>query len=70
MSGQTRKKIQKKLKIRGYGLRMDALDEILSFVNRFPDAEDEAVDLLLDQLEHESSCTYYQFIIFSFFYVI
>ncbi|GAY61781.1 hypothetical protein CUMW_212660 [Citrus unshiu] len=55
MSGQTRKKIQKKLKIRGYGLRMDALDEILSFVNRFPDAEDEAIDLLLDQLEHESS---------------
>ncbi|KAH9780808.1 DNA polymerase epsilon subunit B [Citrus sinensis] len=34
---------------------MDALDEILSFVNRFPDAEDEAIDLLLDQLEHESS---------------
>lgn len=49
---------------------MDALDEILSFVNRFPDAEDEAIDLLLDQFEHESSCTYYQFIIFSFFYVI
>ncbi|KAH9724728.1 DNA polymerase epsilon subunit B [Citrus sinensis] len=34
---------------------MDALDEILSFVNRFPDAEDEAIDLLLDQFEHESS---------------
>lgn len=46
---------------------MDALDEILSFVNRFPDAEDEAIDLLLDQLEHESSCTNYQFIIFFFF---
>ncbi|KAJ4713627.1 DNA polymerase epsilon subunit [Melia azedarach] len=55
MSAQTKKKIQKKLKIRGYGLKIDALEEIVSFVNRFPDAEDEAIDLLLDQLEHESS---------------
>ncbi|XP_031251129.1 DNA polymerase epsilon subunit B [Pistacia vera] len=54
MSAHTRKKIQKKLKIRGYGLKIEALEEILSFVDRFPDAEDEAVDLLLDQLEHES----------------
>ncbi|XVF50365.1 hypothetical protein PTKIN_Ptkin04bG0091500 [Pterospermum kingtungense] len=54
MSGQTRKKIQKKLKIRGYSLKMDGLEEILLFVNRFPDAEDEAVDLLLDQLDHRS----------------
>lgn len=59
MSAQTKKKIQKKLKIRGYGLKIDALEEIVSFVNRFPDAEDEAIDLLLDQLEHESSCTIY-----------
>ncbi|KHG26454.1 DNA polymerase epsilon subunit 2 [Gossypium arboreum] len=54
MSGQTRKKIQKKLKIRGYSLKTDGLDEILSFVNRFQDAEDEAIDLLLDQLDHQS----------------
>ncbi|XP_022731107.1 DNA polymerase epsilon subunit B isoform X1 [Durio zibethinus] len=55
MSGQTRKLIQKKLKIRGYSLKMDGLEEILSFVNRFQDAEDEAMDLLLDQLDHQSS---------------
>ncbi|PPR96657.1 hypothetical protein GOBAR_AA24020 [Gossypium barbadense] len=54
MRGQTRKKIQKKLKIRGYSLKTDGLDEILSFVNRFQDAEDEAIDLLLDQLDHQS----------------
>ncbi|KAA3490160.1 DNA polymerase epsilon subunit 2-like [Gossypium australe] len=54
MSGQTRKKIQKKLKIRGYSLKTDGLDEILSFVNRFQDAEDEAIDLLLDQLDYQS----------------
>ncbi|OMO73451.1 DNA polymerase alpha/epsilon, subunit B [Corchorus olitorius] len=33
---------------------MDGLEEILSFVNRFEDAQDEAIDLLLDQLYHES----------------
>ncbi|KAH7550663.1 hypothetical protein JRO89_XS13G0240900 [Xanthoceras sorbifolium] len=54
MSAQTRKKVQRKLKIRGYGLKVDALEEILSFVDRFQDAEDEAIELLLDQLEHES----------------
>ncbi|KAK8490390.1 hypothetical protein V6N13_076406 [Hibiscus sabdariffa] len=54
MSGQIRKKIERKLKIRGYGLKMDGLEEILSFVNRFQDAEDEAMDLLLDHLDHQS----------------
>ncbi|GLU18413.1 hypothetical protein SLE2022_347170 [Rubroshorea leprosula] len=54
MSAQLRKKIQKKFKIRGYSLKIDALDEVLSFLSSFPDAEDEAVDLLLDNLEHES----------------
>nr|KJB62165.1 hypothetical protein B456_009G404500 [Gossypium raimondii] len=38
----------------GYSLKTDGLDEILSFVNRFQDAEDEAIDLLLDQLDHQS----------------
>ncbi|KAL1081533.1 hypothetical protein V6Z11_D09G071700 [Gossypium hirsutum] len=42
------KNIQKKLKIRGYSLKKDGLDEILSFVNHFQDAEDETIDLLLD----------------------
>ncbi|GMI92899.1 CYCLOPS 2, DNA polymerase epsilon subunit B2 [Hibiscus trionum] len=54
MSGQFRKKIERKLRIRGYGLKMDGLEEILSFVNRFQDAEDEAIDLLLDHLDHQS----------------
>ncbi|XP_050234575.1 DNA polymerase epsilon subunit B [Mercurialis annua] len=53
-SSALRKKIQKKFKIRGYTLKVDALDEILSFVNRFPDAEDDAVDVLLDRLQSES----------------
>lgn len=69
MSGRTRKKIQKKLKIRGYSLKTDGLDEILSFVNRFQDAEDEAIDLLLDQLDHHS-CNFFCFFFlgFSFFF--
>lgn len=49
-----RKKIQKKFKIRGYTLKVDALEEILSFANRFQGAEDEAIDLLLDHLQYES----------------
>ncbi|KAK6915132.1 hypothetical protein RJ641_020249 [Dillenia turbinata] len=54
MSASMRKKVQKKLKIRGYTLKTEALDEILSFLGRFQDAEDEALDLLLDELENES----------------
>uniref|UniRef100_A0A7N0VA45 DNA polymerase epsilon subunit n=1 Tax=Kalanchoe fedtschenkoi TaxID=63787 RepID=A0A7N0VA45_KALFE len=50
----TGKNIQRKFKIRGYTLKKDAFDLIISFVNRFPDAEDDAIDLLLDQLESES----------------
>ncbi|KAF3975992.1 hypothetical protein CMV_000780 [Castanea mollissima] len=50
-----RKKVQRKCKIRGYTLKVDALDEILSFVNRFQGAEDDALDLLLDHLlDHDS----------------
>ncbi|XP_057762758.1 DNA polymerase epsilon subunit B [Arachis stenosperma] len=54
MSASTRKKVQRKCKIRGRVLKVEALDEILSFVSRFegPD-EDEAIDLLLDELELE-----------------
>ena len=49
-----RKKVQRKCKIRGYTLKVEALDEMLSFVNRFQGAEDDALDLLLDQLDHDS----------------
>eukprot|EP00258_Populus_trichocarpa_P021962 XP_024437981.1 DNA polymerase epsilon subunit B [Populus trichocarpa] len=54
MSSTVRKLIQKKFKIRGYTLKIDALDQILSFTNRFLGAEDEALDLLLDHLQSQS----------------
>lgn len=53
-----RKKVQRKCKIRGYTLKVDALDEILSFVNRFQGAEDDALDLLLDHLLDHDSCIF------------
>ncbi|KAF8389640.1 hypothetical protein HHK36_024159 [Tetracentron sinense] len=54
MGAGTRKKVQRKFKIRGYTLKVEALDEILSFLSHFEDAEDEALDLLLDEIEKES----------------
>jgi hypothetical protein len=55
MNATTKKKIQKKCKIRGYNIKIEALDEIISFAARFEPAEqDEAIDLLLDGLENES----------------
>ncbi|GAB4860583.1 DNA-directed DNA polymerase epsilon, subunit B [Ancistrocladus abbreviatus] len=51
--GVTRKEVQKHFKIRGYTLRVDALEEVLSFVNRFEGAEEEAINLLLDELDNE-----------------
>ncbi|KAI5445209.1 hypothetical protein KIW84_013456 [Lathyrus oleraceus] len=55
MNAPTKKKIQKKCKIRGYNIKPEALDEILSFVIRFELTEqDEAIELVLEQLEHES----------------
>lgn len=49
--------MQRKFKIRGYTLRVEALEEILSFLSHFDDAEDEAIDLLLDEIEKESCKT-------------
>ncbi|CAA0818112.1 DNA polymerase epsilon subunit B2 [Striga hermonthica] len=49
-----RNKVQRKFKMRGYTLKIDALSEVLGFIGRFPDAEDEALDLLLDELHHIS----------------
>ncbi|KAK4488987.1 hypothetical protein RD792_004778 [Penstemon davidsonii] len=40
--------------MRGYTLKIEALSEILGFLSRFPEAEDEALDLLLDELHHVS----------------
>ncbi|XP_020231597.1 DNA polymerase epsilon subunit B [Cajanus cajan] len=54
----TRRKIQKKCRIRGHTLTVDALDEILSFAANFPGSdEDEAIDLLLDQIEYSLKST-------------
>ncbi|RDY07744.1 DNA polymerase epsilon subunit B, partial [Mucuna pruriens] len=58
MSASTRKKIQKNCKIRGYNLKVDALDEILNFVSHFNGPnEDAAVNFLLDQLESSLNST-------------
>jgi len=56
MNASTKKKIQKKCKIRGYNIKPEALEEILSFVTRFEltEEEDEATDIVLDHLEQES----------------
>ncbi|GMN51450.1 hypothetical protein TIFTF001_020599 [Ficus carica] len=54
-SASLRKKVQRKCKIRGYSVKVDAIDEILSFTSGFPDSDcDEAIDLLLDQLHHRT----------------
>ncbi|KVI07844.1 DNA polymerase alpha/epsilon, subunit B [Cynara cardunculus var. scolymus] len=54
MSGTMRNKVQRKCKMRGYTLKVEALNEILSFLSNYEDAEDEALDLLLDELQHQS----------------
>lgn len=38
----------------GYTLKVEALNEVLTFLSRFKDAEDEAIDILLDELQLES----------------
>ncbi|MFS8019796.1 putative DNA-directed DNA polymerase [Helianthus anomalus] len=50
MSGKMRAKVHNKFKMRGYTLKVEALKEILSFLSNFEDAEDEALDLLVDEL--------------------
>ena len=48
-----RKKLQRKFRLRGFTLKVDALEEAAAFLARFPDAEDDALDLLLDELDKE-----------------
>ncbi|RAL52183.1 hypothetical protein DM860_017320 [Cuscuta australis] len=51
----TRNKVQRKFKMRGYTLKVDALSEVFFFLDRFPsEAHDEALNLLLDELHHLS----------------
>ncbi|GJM94766.1 hypothetical protein PR202_ga11442 [Eleusine coracana subsp. coracana] len=52
-SAAMRRKLQRKFKLRGFSLKVDALEEAAAFLNRFPDAEDDALDLLLDELDKE-----------------
>lgn len=55
MSGVLRNKVQRKFKMRGYSLKVEALSEVLSFLSHFPsDASDDALELLLDELHHLS----------------
>ncbi|KAK1421047.1 hypothetical protein QVD17_23104 [Tagetes erecta] len=51
MSGKMRTKVHSKCKMRGYTLKVEALKEILSFLSNYEDAEDEALNLLLDELQ-------------------
>ncbi|KAM0904136.1 hypothetical protein ACQ4PT_018193 [Festuca glaucescens] len=48
-----RRKLQRKFRLRGFTLKVDALEEAAAFLDRFPDAEDDALDLLLDELDKE-----------------
>jgi hypothetical protein len=52
-SAAMRRKLQRKFRLRGFTLKVDALEEAAAFLDRFPDAEDDALDLLLDELDKE-----------------
>ncbi|KAG5542651.1 hypothetical protein RHGRI_015705 [Rhododendron griersonianum] len=56
MNCGNRKKIQKKFKLWGYTLKVEALNEVLSFLSHYQDvpSQDEALDVLLDNLQHQS----------------
>lgn len=49
-----RNKIVRKCKIRGFTLQVEALTEILSFLTDFEEAEDEALDSLLECIQAQS----------------
>ncbi|XP_078441110.1 DNA polymerase epsilon subunit B2 [Wolffia australiana] len=53
-AGGMRKKVLRRFKIRGYTLKAEAVEEALRFLGRFVDAEDEALELLLDEIDNES----------------
>ena len=50
----SRKKVQRKFKLRGFTLKVDALEETLAYLARFPDAEDGYLDLLIDDIDKQS----------------
>lgn len=61
MSHMLRNKVQRKFRMRGYTLQVEALTEVLSFVTQYPDNENEAIDLLLDNLQFLSCKLLQQF---------
>ncbi|KAH9316578.1 hypothetical protein KI387_025205, partial [Taxus chinensis] len=54
MGSQTLKNVQKKFKLRGLALTMDALKAVVNFINDFTDAEDEALELVMDEIDRAS----------------
>ncbi|PIN25511.1 DNA polymerase epsilon, subunit B [Handroanthus impetiginosus] len=50
MSSALRNKVQRKFKMRGYTLKTEALSEVLRFLSHFPEDEDEALHLLVDDV--------------------
>ncbi|MQL85490.1 hypothetical protein Taro_018017 [Colocasia esculenta] len=53
----TRKKVQRRFKIRGYTLKVEAVEQVLAFLAGYPGDEDEALDLLVDVIDQESRPT-------------
>ncbi|GFP88475.1 DNA polymerase epsilon subunit 2 [Phtheirospermum japonicum] len=54
MSSLMRNKVQRKFKMRGYTLKIEALSEVLVYLSHFPENEDLALELLLDDLHNSS----------------
>ncbi|XP_042434279.1 DNA polymerase epsilon subunit B-like [Zingiber officinale] len=54
VSGRTRKKVQHKFKLRGFTFKVDAMEEVLAYLAHFPNDEDEALDLLIDEMYNKS----------------
>ncbi|KAK9071821.1 hypothetical protein SSX86_008250 [Deinandra increscens subsp. villosa] len=53
MNAKMKTKVHNKFKMMGYTLKVEALKEILSFLSNYEDAEDEALDILLDHLQQQ-----------------
>ncbi|GLJ38887.1 hypothetical protein SUGI_0792820 [Cryptomeria japonica] len=54
MGSQTLKNVQKKFKLRGLALTIEALRAVVNFINEFTDAEDEALELVMDEIDRVS----------------
>eukprot|EP01018_Ginkgo_biloba_P028571 Gb_41127 [translate_table: standard] len=54
MGSESLKNVQKKFKLRGLTLTVEALKAVTDFVNDFTDAEDEALELVLDEIDRAS----------------